>query len=67
MAPSLSKIAANPNVAIAIAGCTAATWIILYGKQVRQARQAVRKRGIESGCIATGLIGIDDDSSKTAV
>lgn len=39
MAPSLSKIAANPNVAIAIAGCTAATWIILYGKQVREARK----------------------------
>lgn len=39
MAPSWSKIAANPNVAIAIAGCTAATWIIVYGKQVREARK----------------------------
>lgn len=39
MAPTLSKLLSNQNAVVGIAGCTVATCIILYGKQVHKNRK----------------------------
>ncbi|XP_050067522.1 ATP-binding cassette sub-family D member 3 [Anopheles maculipalpis] len=39
MAPNLSKLLANQNAVVGVAGCTAAVCIILYGKQIHKNRK----------------------------